>query len=198
MATSTTLPQLPPVVTVRLYGVLGARFGRRHRLAVGSCGEAIHALSVMIPGFRRFLRLGHERGLEFAVFRGKQNLSERDLEMRTRQSDDIRIAPIIVGSKSGGLFATIAGAVLIVVGAITQQYWLAAIGAGMMLGGIAMNMAPSTTGLLGEESDGNKSSYAFGGAVTTTAQGRCKPLLYGERDVGGALASGGIYAEDQT
>ncbi|MNN93979.1 Bacteriophage lambda tail assembly protein I [compost metagenome] len=66
-----------------------------------------------------------------------------------------------------------------------------------MLGGIAMNMAPSTTGLLGEEGDGNKSSYAFGGAVTTTAQGRCKPLLYGERDIGGALASTGVYAEDQ-
>lgn len=198
MAMPVPLPPLPPVVTVRLYGVLGARFGRVHHLAVASCGEAIHALSVMLPGFRRFLRLGHERGLEFAVFRGKQNVSEGELEMRSGQPDDIRIAPIIVGSKSGGLFATIAGAVLIVVGAISQQYWLAAIGAGMMLGGIAMNMAPSTTGLLGDESEGNKSSYAFGGAVTTTAQGRCKPLLYGERDVGGALASAGIYAEDQT
>ncbi len=191
-------PALPAVVAVRLYGVLGSRFGRVHHLAVASCSEAIHALCVMLPGFRRFLRLGHERGLEFAVFRGRRNLGESELEMRSSLSDDIRIAPVVIGSKSGGLFATIAGAALIVIGAITQQYWLAAIGAGLMLGGVAMNMAPSTAGLLGEEGDGNKSSYAFGGAVTTTAQGRCKPLLYGERDVGGALASAGIYAEDQT
>lgn len=191
-------PALPAVVSVRLYGVLGARFGRIHHLAVASCSEAIHALCVMVPGFRRFLRLGRERGLEFAVFRGKHNVAENELEMRSNRTDDIRIAPIVVGSKSGGLFATIAGAALIVIGAITQQYWLAAIGAGLMLGGVAMNMAPSTAGLLGDEGDGNKSSYAFGGAVTTTAQGRCKPLLYGERDVGGALASAGIYAEDQT
>ncbi|MFF3704445.1 tail assembly protein [Pseudomonas qingdaonensis] len=197
MAMAVPVPALPPVVTVRLYGVLGARFGRSHRLAVASCGEAIHALCTMLPGFRRFMRLGDERGLEFAVFRGKQNLSAAELEMRSCQPDDIRIAPIVVGSKSGGLFTAIAGAALIVIGAITQQYWLAAIGAGLMLGGIAMNMAPSTTGLLGEEGDGNKSSYAFGGATTTTAQGRCKPLLYGERDVGGALASAGIYADDQ-
>lgn len=188
----------PPVVAVRLYGVLGARFGRVHHLAVASCSEAIHALGVMIPGFRRFMRLANERGLEFAVFRGRQNVGEDELQMRSSRGDDIRIAPIVVGSKSGGLFATITGAVLVAVGLFTGMYWLAAIGAGMMLGGIAMNMAPSVQGLLGEEGDGNKSSYAFGGAVTTTAQGRCKPLLYGERDVGGALASAGIYAEDQT
>ncbi|MGV8567214.1 MAG: tail assembly protein [Pseudomonas asiatica] len=198
MAMQVSAPALPAVVAVRLYGVLGSRFGRVHHLAVASCSEAIHALCVMVPGFRRFLRLGHERGLEFAVFRGRRNLGESELEMRSSLSDDIRIAPVVIGSKSGGLFATIAGAALIVIGAITQQYWLAAIGAGLMLGGVAMNMAPSTAGLLGEEGDGNKSSYAFGGAVTTTAQGRCKPLLYGERDVGGALASAGIYAEDQT
>ena len=186
-----------PLVNVRLYGVLGHRFGRLHRLAVCSPSEAVHALSVMVPGFRKYLRLAEERGMEFAVFRGKQNLAEADLQMRSGEANDIRIAPIIVGSKAGGLFSTIVGAALIVIGVITQQYWLVAIGAGMALAGAAMLMAPSTAGLLANEGEGNKASYAFGGAVTTTAQGRCKPLLYGERDVGGALGSAGIYAEDQ-
>ena len=36
----------PLVVQIILYGVLGARFGREHRLAVHSCAEAIHALCV--------------------------------------------------------------------------------------------------------------------------------------------------------
>ncbi|MBD8187824.1 tail assembly protein [Pseudomonas viridiflava] len=187
----------PPVIDVRLYGVLGARFGRLHRLAVRSGTEAVHALCVMVPGFRRFLRLSEERGLTFAVFRGRQNLSEDELPMRCRSAESIRIAPIVIGSKLGGLLATIAGAVLVGVGLFTGNYALVAAGAGLLLGGVATLLAPSPPSLLNQEEDGNKPSYAFGGAVTTTAQGRCKPLLYGERDIGGALGSAGIYAEDQ-
>jgi len=187
---------IPPVVEVRLYGVLGSRFGRVHRLAVRSGAEAVHALCVMVPGFRRFLFLSEERGLTFAVFRGQQNLPETELDMRCESMEPIRIAPIVVGSKAGGIFATIAGLVLMV-----SAYWLGpmafAAGAGLLMGGVAMMMSPSPGSLLNKEDEGNKPSYAFGGAVTTTAQGRCKPLLYGERDIGGALGSAGIYAEDQ-
>jgi predicted phage tail protein len=187
---------IPPVVEVRLYGVLGVRFGRLHRLAVRSGAEAVYALCVLVPGFRRFLRLSEERGLAFAVFRGKQNVSEDELNMRCDSAEPIRIAPIVVGSKSGGLFSAIAGLVL-----IAASYWLGpqafSAGVGLMVGGVAMMMSPSPGSLLNKEDEGNKPSYAFGGAVTTTAQGRCKPLLYGERDIGGALGSAGIYAEDQ-
>ena len=45
----------PLVVQIILCGVLGPCFGREHRLAVHSCAEAIHALCVSIPGFKRFL-----------------------------------------------------------------------------------------------------------------------------------------------
>ena len=197
MAMQTIIRPQPLVVLVMLYGVLGARFGRIHHLAVASGAEAIHALCVKIPGFKRFLRFSEERGLNYAIFRGKKNLSESEIGMRQDTVEPIRIAPIVIGSKGGGLFATIAGLALIVVGVVTQQYYLAAAGAGLMIGGIAMSMSPSPAGILGIEGDGNKPSYAFGGAVTTTAQGRCKPLLYGERDIGGALISSGIYSEDQ-
>ncbi|MFI8372673.1 tail assembly protein [Pseudomonas helleri] len=197
MAMKTIIRPQPLVVLVMLYGVLGARFGRIHHLAVASGAEAIHALCVKIPGFKRFLRFSEERGLNYAIFRGKKNLSESEIGMRQDTVEPIRIAPIVIGSKGGGLFATIAGLALIVVGVVTQQYYLAAAGAGLMIGGIAMSMSPSPAGILGSEGDGNKPSYAFGGAVTTTAQGRCKPLLYGERDIGGALISTGIYSEDQ-
>ena len=196
MAARTLITAQPLVVRVMLYGVLGARFGREHRLAVHSCAEAIHALCVSIPGFKRFLRLSEERGLTFAVFRGKQNLSVDEMDMRSGRAEPIRIAPIVMGRKAG-LFQTIAGIALIVVGAITQQYYLVAAGAGLAIGGVATLLSPSPAGLLGQEDSGNKASYAFGSAVTTTAQGRCKPLLYGERDIGGALGSVGIYAADQ-
>ena len=196
MAMITAVRPQPLVVLVILYGVLGARFGRVHHLAVSSCAEAVHALCVKIPGFRRFLRFSEERGLTYAVFRGKQNLSESEMEMRLDTVEPIRIAPIVVGSKIGGLFATIAGLALMV-----SAIWLGpaafAAGAGLMLGGIAMSMSPSPMGVLDKEGDGNRPSYAFGGAVTTMAQGRCKPLLYGERDIGGDLISAGIFSEDQ-
>ncbi|WP_225924117.1 tail assembly protein [Pseudomonas khavaziana] len=197
MAMKVTVNPQPLVVLVMLYGVLGARFGRVHHLAVTSCAEAIHALCVKIPGFRRFLRFSEERGLTYAVFRGKKNLIDTEIEMRQDTVEPIRIAPIVIGSKGGGLFATIAGLALVVIGAITQQYYLVAAGAGLMIGGIAMSMSPSPVGVLDKEGDGNRPSYAFGGAVTTTAQGRCKPLLYGERDIGGALISAGVFSEDQ-
>ena len=110
----------PLVVQIILYSVLGARFGREHRLAVHSCAEAIHALCVSIPGFKRFLHLSEERGLTFAVFRGKQNLSVDEMDMRSGRAEPIRIAPIVMGRKAG-LFQTIAGIALIVVGAITSS-----------------------------------------------------------------------------
>jgi len=197
MAMKTMIRPQPLVVLVMLYGVLGARFGRVHHLAVASGAEAIHALCVKIPGFKRFLRFSEERGLNYAIFRGKKNLSESEIGMRQDTVEPIRIAPIVIGSKGGGLFATIAGLALVVIGAVTQQYYLVAAGAGLMIGGIAMSMSPSPAGILDKEGDGNRPSYAFGGAVTTMAQGRCKPLLYGERDIGGALISAGVFSEDQ-
>ena len=197
MAMKTMVRPQPLVVLVMLYGILGARFGRVHHLAVSSPSEAVHALCVKVPGFKRFLRFSEERGLSYAIFRGKKNLNESEMEMRQDTAEPIRIAPIVIGSKGGGLFATIAGLALVVIGAVTQQYYLAAAGVGLMIGGIAMSMSPSPVGILDNEGDGNKPSYAFGGAVTTLAQGRCKPLLYGERDIGGALISAGVCSEDQ-
>lgn len=135
----------PLVVQIILYAVLGVRFGREHRLAVHSCAEAIHALCVSIPGFKRFLRLSEERGLTFAVFRGKQNLSVDEMDMRSGRAEPIRIAPIVMGRKAG-LFQTIAGIALIVVGAITQLYYLVAAGAGLAIGGVATLLSPSLRG----------------------------------------------------
>ncbi len=65
---------------IRLYGVLGAQFGREHRLAVSSPQEAVRALSVLIDGFEKFLLTAKERGLTFAVFSGKRNISQDELE----------------------------------------------------------------------------------------------------------------------
>ncbi len=43
------------VTTIRLYGKLGARFGRVHRLAVSSAAEAVSALGSQLQGFNAYL-----------------------------------------------------------------------------------------------------------------------------------------------
>ncbi|CAI2922628.1 tail assembly protein [Serratia entomophila] len=189
--------------TVRLYGVLGATFGRVHRLVIDTPREAIKALSVTIPGFERFLQTAKNRGLTFAVFNGKKNI---DLdEIKFTGSEDIRIAPMIIGSKKAGIFQTILGAVIVAASAI--GYYFAPgnpystygfqIGGVMMLGGVVQMLSPMPNGLARREDPDNKPSHAFGGPVNTIAQGNPVPIGYGKRRVGGAIISAGIYAEDQ-
>lgn len=97
-----------PLRTVRLYGVLGATFGREYRLSVASPKEAIRALSVIVPGFERFLNTSKQRGLTYAVFSGKRNLVNDELSM-DRSTEEIRIAPVIIGSKRAGFFRQSSG-----------------------------------------------------------------------------------------
>ncbi|MFP9227603.1 tail assembly protein [Pectobacterium cacticida] len=191
-----------PLKTIRLYGVLGATFGRVHRLAVESRQEAIKALSVVIPGFEKFLLTSKSRGLTYAVFDGQRNLSKDELDFGI--SNEIRIAPIIIGSKRGGVFQTILGAVLIAT-AFALSFtpyagaspFLYKLGAATMLGGVIQMLSPVQGGISMRESPDNKPSYAFGGPVNSIAQGNPVPILYGRRRIGGAIISAGIYAEDQ-
>jgi predicted phage tail protein len=66
-----------------------------------------------------------------------------------------------------------------------------------MAGGMQQLLAPSPKGLSSKDSAANSASYVFNGPVNTEAQGGCVPLLYGELEIGSAVGSAGIYAEDQ-
>ena len=185
------------VRTIRLYGKLGAAFGRVHKLAVNSPAEAIRALGVLYPGFNAFLSSAQSKGLEFAVFIGKSNIDVSQLRDPPGK-DDIRIAPIPIGRKGGGgIFMSIVGLVLVVVGAFTGNAPLMMAGAGMLFGGVMMAMSPQQKGIGANDKGDNKPSYNFNGAVNTEAQGHCVPLAYGEGMVGSAVISAGIYPEDQ-
>ncbi|AMJ70574.1 tail assembly protein [Enterobacter bugandensis] len=192
-----------PMRTIRLYGILGSTFGREFKLSVASPKEAIRALCVIVPGFERFLNTSKQRGLTYAVFSGKRNLNDDELSM-DQSTADIRIAPVILGSKRGGVFQTILGVALVAVGAVASYFGGGAVGvplmqfgAAMALGGVVQMLSPQTTGLASKQSADNKASYAFGGVTNTTAQGNPVPLLYGRRRIGGAIISAGIYVEDQ-
>lgn len=199
---------VPEIKCIRLYGVLGARFGRVHRLSVGSPIEALKALAVILPGFQKFMLESKEIGLTFSIFEGERNLSKDELLMGA-SGRDIRIAPVIIGSKRAGVFQTILGAVLIAAAAFSAggigaafaaKGWAsvaAMSGASMIVGGVAQMLSPMQGGLATRQDPDNKPSYAFGGPVNTIAQGNPVPILYGRRRIGGAIISAGIYAEDQ-
>jgi predicted phage tail protein len=58
------------MTTIELSG-LGKRFGKHQRL-ISSCHEAGIALAKTIPGFEKFMITSEERGLTYAVFKGKK------------------------------------------------------------------------------------------------------------------------------
>lgn len=181
--------------TIRLYGKLGAKFGRVHRLAVSSTAEAVRALCILIPGFERYL---YEAPGMYSVFVGGDNLKpEAEHFHRPVGSDDIRIAHIPQGAKNGGVFSLIAGVVLVVVGVFTANPYLIALGVGFGLGGAMMMLSPVPKGADATDKAANRPSYIFNGAVNTEAQGNPVPLLYGELICGSAVLSGGVYNEDR-
>ena len=190
--------------TIKLYGILAKKFGKEFHLAVDNTREAMRALSVQVQGFEHFMLHAHEQGLEFAVFQDEQNIGETELDMST-SAKVIKVVPKVKGA--GGAFQTILGAVLVVVGVVVGVVagWtgvggaaaasLIGAGIGMIVGGIAMMLMPKIENQ-DENQDGNKANKGFGSAVTTVAQGNPVPVLYGQREVGGFIASAGQYPED--
>lgn len=194
------------LTTIRLYGALGARFGRVHKLAVQTSAEAVKALCINFDGLEDYLMNAKKNGITFAVFRGKRNIGVQDFQELAGDSD-IRIAPVMEGAKKAGMFQTILGAVMVVAGLALGPVGWGVVGAGFangliiggitsMAGGIYQMLSPQPKGLQMRDDPDNKPSYAFGGAVNTIAMGNPVALLYGEREIGGAIISAGIVAED--
>ncbi len=191
--------------TIKLYGKLGALFGREHRLAVNSPAEAVRALCAMKPGFEKFLMEAKDNGFGFVVLAGNRQLREEQLRDLTG-NDPIRIAPMVLGGKAG-VVQVILGVVLIVVGALIQWFvfdgapnpisnYLYGMGISMIVGGIIQMLSPHPKGKSSGDSADSTPSYAFNGSVNTMAQGYPVPIAYGEGFWGSAVISAGILAQD--
>uniref|UniRef100_A0AAU8BWR4 Tail tip assembly protein I n=1 Tax=Salmonella phage PMBT35 TaxID=3137287 RepID=A0AAU8BWR4_9VIRU len=195
------------IKSIKLSGSLGRRFGVFHKYAVDSFPEAIRALSATVEGFKDYMQSEVGSRMKYAIFVDGVNVGEHD-EKAWKCAREIRIIPVPTGSKSGGLFNVVLGAVVMATAFFTGGASLAAMGAlassafmmggAMVLGGVMQMISPQQGGSMMElQSAENKPSYAFGGAVNTTAAGYPIPLPYGERTVGGAIWSAGSYAEDK-
>lgn len=184
---------------IRLYGELGRKFGRVHWFDVATAAEAVKAMRHQIKGFATYLR-EHLKD-DFAVIVGKESQDEEGLYGPVGSAEVIKILPVVSGASNG--LRVVAGAVLVVVGAVASYFGFGAVGVPMMkmgaaliIGGVAGMLAtvpkpptPST--------DGGKdpTDYIFGSPRVTVGQGYPVPIGYGRMRVGGAVLSSGIASE---
>jgi len=196
-----------------LVGDLGKRYGRSHmvHLDTKTPAEAMHWILVNFPTAQAYFAGAHERGVEFAFFRGhgehRENIGFGQLDQPA--GGRITIAPIIVGAKNGGVLQTVLGIVLIVIGAVgsTLGWWaggsvwgpmFVSMGISMAAGGVVQMLSPQPKmGKGGADAAENQPSYLFNGPVNVTAQGSAVPVLYGgPMEIGSTVISAGIEATD--
>ncbi len=197
-----------PMTIIKLSGPLIRQFGREHlrQLDTGSVQEAFSALRNTLPGFKEAILRLQGLGMRFAIFRNRRNVGEGDFS--TGGTREVRIVPIISGSKRAGLMQTIIGVAMIAAATIATGgigglaaggVWgvVGATGVSLALGGVVQMLSPQAKGLSQSAAPENLPSYAFGSAKNTTASGNPVPLCYGYRRWGGAIISASIYAEDK-
>lgn len=197
------------MVNVRFYGSL-KQFGSEFNLDCKTPAEVVHALTSQIPKLRQFI----QQGL-FTVRVGREYLDNRYLEQGLNQhlKDDatVHFTPVLKGSKRAGLFQTIVGAVMVVVGAVTS--WaggsaLVVAGIGLMAGGAAQMLTKmptmrgvTQTGAVKPEStkskqEEKKQSTSFSNLSNMVAQGKSMPLAYGLIRTGTLVISQGVETMD--
>lgn len=192
-----------PLTTILLTGSLAKQFGREHKraLSTGNVREAFKALGVTLGGFNEAVNRLANLGMRFAIFRNRKNVGESEFERGGVR--ELRIVPVIEGSKRAGVLQTIVGAVLVIAGyafsGVTggSSMALVPIGGSLIAGGVIQMLSPQASGLRTSASPDNQPSYAFGSAKNTTASGLPVPICIGERRWGGAIISASIYAEDK-
>lgn len=189
------------IKTVIVSGSLIRITGKRAHPVCTEAGSSVRGVVGyfrQFPGFERHIAESASRGIRYAVFVGKHNIGDGDLDKPTGH-EVIRIVPVIAGSKRAGLLQTIVGAVIFTASFFIpgMQGWGQSLGASLMIGGALQMLSPQAKGLGTQDGPNNRPSYSFNGPVNTSVQGNPVPLLYGRMIVGSAVISAGIYSEDQ-
>lgn len=177
---------------VRLYGNL-KQYGDKFNMSVDTAAEALNGLYCQIKGLKQQIMDGYFRVRINGVDMNEDNL-QFGLHSRIPQDAIIHIVPQVAGAK-GGFLSAIAGAVMVVVGAWTGQYWLVGMGVGMMVGGVAMMLTKLPKTDKSADSGTNKNTY-FSNLDNTIAQGAPVPLCYGLTKIGSKVLSQGLETLD--
>lgn len=177
---------------VQLYGHLGKKFGRSFMLDVSSPAEAIRALCANFRDFAAYLRKNSQPGYHIVV--GRRTVGKDELQYISGDSC-IKIIPVVAGSGGRGVLQMIVGAILLVASLYPGLQGLAPMGWAMIAGGVVTMLTSPPTAARSQAAD-NQPSYAFAGAVNTTAQGNPVPICYGEMVIGSQVVSAGISTDE--
>ncbi|WP_277760846.1 tail assembly protein [Pseudomonas sp. A34-9] len=196
-------PDQQKIQTVLLSGSLARLFGREHRVTTSGGFRDVMGYFKQFQGFERYMNESAGKGLRFALFNGRENISQDELAKPTGK-EVLRIVPVIAGSKRAGSLQTIVGSVMIAAAFVLSftpfagaSPFLYQMGTAMVIGGVLQMLSPQAKGLGAQDSPANRASYSFNGPVNTSAQGNPVGLLYGQLVVGSSVISAGIYAQDQ-
>jgi predicted phage tail protein len=206
---------------IKVYGPLAKFLGRRQfKAVVNTPAEAIRFLVANFPKLK-----AHMADQYYKVCAGKAELDVgshlEQLHYPMAQTECIRIIPVIAGAGSAGakigigialiavsfllpgagIFGTTSlfgvsaaqgGAVLAGLGSA-----ISAVGASLVLGGVAQLISPTPKISSGEDSTNDpRKSYSFSGIQNVARQGVPVPVVYGEMIVGSVTISAGINTED--
>lgn len=202
------------LVTLRLGGMLGRKFGAEHQfyLSKPSPAEMVRAMDANTKGeFRRYLA-GHDGKRYYKVALGrKDNLLGKDELAHPTGQSDIYILPAVKGANSG-VGKIIAGVALAVL-TYGASAWASAAGyaastvtaigtvgygmaASLVLGGITQLLTPTPN--FNQSSEDSRGSNVFGGNAVAVSQGASIGLVYGRALVAPMPISLSFTTADQT
>jgi predicted phage tail protein len=177
------------MVTIRLLGEAGRRFGRSFVLDVKNAAEAVRALCVQMPAMRQYLVESGDNGIQWRVVtEDPLGLDEEGLFAPC--SKRVVLAPQPAGR--GAVGRIILGVALVAGAFIIGQPWLGkfafnlfvGVGTSLVLGGIAQLLTPTPQTTASRSNEEQRNSFTFDKSNVNTAQGSVVPVLYGERIVG--------------
>jgi hypothetical protein len=211
---------------IKVYGKLAKHLGQRSfKAAVKSPAEAIRFLLANFPSLRGVMSEGEYQvtvgrlGLQLAD-------EPMQLHYPAAPQEAIRIVPVVGGAGSGtgqilagvgliaaaillgpvgggflglgaGLSGTAGGVAVsgLVGGAFASA--IGAVGAALVLGGVAQLLTPTSTISSGTDSATDpRRSYSFSGIQNVSRQGVPVPVIYGEVLTGSVIISAGINTEE--
>jgi len=200
---------------VRVYGPLAKFLKRRvFRAEVSTPAEAVRFLMANFPGVEQ-----HMYQYDYKIKIGKSTLelgkTPEFLHLSSDIAEDISIIPVVAGA-GGGTGQILAGVGLIALAVVTGGIASAgvalggfmgigtvgtavvAVGASLVLGGVAQLLTPAAQELTSTGADSAsdpRKSYSFSGVQNTSRQGTPVPVIYGEALVGSIVISAGISTE---
>ena len=195
------------MVTIRLLGEAGRRFGRRFQLAVKTPAEALRALCVQIPELRQYLLDSGENGIDWRVVTDHA-LGLDEEQLLWPMSKRMVLAPIPAGR--GAVGKILAGVAIVAFAVVTAGAGLLGLGLGfgagtavaigsvglsLIFGGVAELLTPTPKmpnvggsvgggATSGRDREEQRNSFTFDKSNANALQGEVVPVLYGERIIG--------------